>query len=231
MQDHIPTQCCEMLTQTVSPVAPAHHEGVLAMCSEQLKLGQELSDLEVRVLNQTLSYVIDSWNFPMFLLDGLCNVAQLPTHSGEVVNPGMMTCDVGMVIEGGRSPDLFLKPFPKDPWRLPYILFITLQCVKCRLHITPFFCMIIYLSLGAIRRLLMVLLTLKFTWTPFYHKCSWNLCLSPLCRVVPYRCYCGCCSVVIVVGVGVIVSLGGAIFVVVFNSQPVRYPNRILAPL
>ena len=36
-----------------------------------------------------------------------------------------MTCDIGMVINEARNPMMFPTSFPKDPSRLPSILFIT----------------------------------------------------------------------------------------------------------
>ena len=66
------------------------------------------------------TYGVTTWNnwyFPMFLLsDGsltLIYMASLialvmlwhyPTHNGETVHPGMMTCGAGMVINGGKVP-------------------------------------------------------------------------------------------------------------------------------
>ena len=63
------------------------------------------------------------------LFEGPCNVVQLPTQNRKVVHPGMMTCGVGMVIDGRGSPEMFLKPFPEGPCRLPNVLFITVQPV------------------------------------------------------------------------------------------------------
>ena len=37
------------------------------------------------------------------LLDGPCDVACLPTHSGEVVHPSVMTCCIGTVTDGGKK--------------------------------------------------------------------------------------------------------------------------------
>ena len=49
------------------------------------------------------------------LLDGPCDVVQLSSHYGEAVHTGVMTCGVGMVIDGGRCPKIFPEPFPKGP--------------------------------------------------------------------------------------------------------------------
>ena len=40
-----------------------------------------------------------------------------------------MICDVGMVINGGRDPKMFLESFPKIPCRVPSVLLTTLQSV------------------------------------------------------------------------------------------------------
>ena len=64
------------------------------------------------------------------LLDGPCDVVRLPNHNGEVVCHGMMTCGVGMFINRGRIPEVFLHPFPKGSGRLPSVLLITLVPVK-----------------------------------------------------------------------------------------------------
>ena len=41
------------------------------------------------------------------LLDGPCGVGYLSTHYAEVFHADMMTHNVGMVIEGGRSSKVF----------------------------------------------------------------------------------------------------------------------------
>ena len=63
------------------------------------------------------------------LLDGPFNVVRVPTHNGEVIHPGMMICSVGIVIDGGGSPEMFLKTFPKSPCRLSYVPLIILYDV------------------------------------------------------------------------------------------------------
>ena len=58
-------------------------------------------------------------------LDGSCNVMCLHTHNEEVVNPGVMTCDIGMVIDGGPG---------GVPWAF---LQRSLQITLCTPHHTP----------------------------------------------------------------------------------------------
>ena len=40
-----------------------------------------------------------------------------------------MICDVGMVTDGGRGPEMFLEPFPKGPCTFPFAVLITFQSV------------------------------------------------------------------------------------------------------
>ena len=39
----------------------------------------------------------------------------------------------------------------------------------------------------------MVLPSLKYIWTQYYHKCFLSFCINPLCKVPPYGCCCACC--------------------------------------
>ena len=47
----------------------------------------------------------------------------------EFVHTGLMTCNAGMVIEGGLGPKMSLESFLKGPYTSSYVLFITLQPV------------------------------------------------------------------------------------------------------
>ena len=96
-------------------------------------------------------WIIDSYIHG--ILDGSCDIVWLHTHNGEVVHPGMMTCVLGIVIDRGRD--------PRGPCRLPYALLITLSLSHLYLYITPLFCVMLSLSIGATRRFLMVLSLLK----------------------------------------------------------------------
>ena len=83
------------------------------------------------------------------ILDGTCYVVSLPTHNGEVVHPGMMPYGISMVIDGGRSPKVFLKPFLKVPCRLTSALLITLQPVTLiPVYYSTFLCDVILLLRG-----------------------------------------------------------------------------------
>ena len=121
-------------------------------------LWKGLFKLEVRGVKQDFIPYVDIHG----LLGGPCHVVRLPIHNGEIVHPGMMNC-VGMVIIMKRSPEMFLKPLPKGLCRLPYILLITLQFVNPYLYITPLFCVMLYLSFRAARRLVMILSPLKWS--------------------------------------------------------------------
>ena len=98
MEDHIPTLCCEILTQVVH-LLPTR--GVWAKQSGQLELWKELLEMKV-VAQDLIPYVghlglanvpVEGWTIDPDahgLLDGVCNVVFLPNHNGEVVHPGMM---------------------------------------------------------------------------------------------------------------------------------------------
>ena len=88
------------------------------------------------------SQVWDSWNLPMLLLGPgsliLMNMAFLMVlvvfvclhaHCGELVHTDAMPRHVTMVIDGGRSSEMFFQPFPKNPCRLPYVFLLTIHPV------------------------------------------------------------------------------------------------------
>ena len=62
------------------------------------------------------------------LLDGLCNVMHLPTHNGEVF-PAMMTCGVGVVLDGDEALRCFLSLSSKVLADYPMYFLLTLQPV------------------------------------------------------------------------------------------------------
>ena len=67
---------------------------------------------------------------PMYIAS-LMTLAMLcdSIYNKEVVYPGMLTCDVGMIIDGEKIPEMFLEPLLKVPCRFPYIFHITFQPV------------------------------------------------------------------------------------------------------
>ena len=82
--------------------------------------------LRCGVFNKTSSHIWDSWYFSVFLsdgwiidpcvhglLDGPSEVVWFPTHNGKIIHIGMLTCDVDMVINGGRFPEMFLWVVPQ----------------------------------------------------------------------------------------------------------------------
>ena len=72
-----------------------------------------------QVLGTTANALIEGWIIDPYvhgLLDDPYDVVCLSTHNGEGVQPGVMTHGVGMVIDGGRGPKMFLEPFPKGPY-------------------------------------------------------------------------------------------------------------------
>ena len=146
-------------------VSLAHHEHMWVMCSKYLELWKGLFKFEVRCAKKYLMLYMGHLKLPSVPVDGQitdpdihdlldypCDVVRIPIHSGEIVHCDIMTCDIGMVINGWRSPDVSLKPLAKCTCRLSY------------LYITPFFSVMFVLSFGANRRLLMVLLPLKWTF-------------------------------------------------------------------
>ena len=117
----------------------------------------------------------------------------LPIHYEEIVQYGMMTWGVGKVINQGRCTEMFLWPFPKGSCRFPYVLFITFQPIILVPVYYLLFCVMLSLSLGTTRRLLMVLplevdLDLYLT-TNFLDTFTDN----PVIRYQPCWCYCGSC--------------------------------------
>ena len=87
---------------------------------------------------------------------GMC----LPTHSGKIVQFGMMTWGVGMAMNWGRYSKMFPWPFPTGP-RFPYACLITLKCIALLPVNYSNFLLMLSLSFSATRRLLMVLPHLK----------------------------------------------------------------------
>ena len=64
----------------------------------------------------------------------------------------------------GWGPKMFLEPVPKWSAWFSYILLWAVGVWALNLYITPLFWSLLSLSLGTIRRVLMVLLPLKCTW-------------------------------------------------------------------
>ena len=142
---------------------------------EQLELWKGLFKSEVRVFEQDvipcvgqleLHHVpVEIWIIDPDvhgLLDGPCNVVWLPAHNGEAVYLVMIACDAGMVIDGRRSPEMFLKPFPKGPYKFPCVLLITLQPITFKpIYYSTLLCNV-FLALRGHQEVLMALLPLKW---------------------------------------------------------------------
>ena len=120
----------------------------------------------------------DHWHDIHGLFDGLCDVVRLPTNNGEIVLPSMMTCDIGMVMnaDGAQrcSLSFSLKVLEEYPMYSSHSNLWHLY-----LYFTQLFCMILSLSLGDTRRLLMVLPPLKWTWIPILPQMILKLSLNP----------------------------------------------------
>ena len=82
------------------------------------------------------------------LLHGPCDVANFPTHYRVVVHTDVMMTDVGMVIDGGRGPKVFLEAFLRGSCRFPCVLLITIQIVTFMPVDYPFFLCDVIPSLG-----------------------------------------------------------------------------------
>ena len=91
-----------------------------------LMMWKGLSELEVWVVKQYhIPYmgqlvlptvlvekrIIDPYIYS--LVNAPSEVVRLPTHNRENIQASIWTCRVGMVINGGRCPEMFLQPFPK----------------------------------------------------------------------------------------------------------------------
>ena len=124
-----------------APCTPfSHLEGVWAMYTEYLVLWKGLFKLDIWGVKQDLITYVGQLVLPNVLvkewitdpdihglLDCPCKVMRLPTHNTENVQPGMIICGIDIVLNGVRSPDMFLKAFPQR----------SLQTHLCPPHHTP----------------------------------------------------------------------------------------------
>ena len=156
---------------------------------------------------------MDHWTLYIWLLDCPSDTVWLPTHNGENVHPGMMTWLVDMVNNKGRWPEMFLRPFPKGPRRLPYVLFITLQPVTCiPVYYSTFLCDVVLVFWKQHKASDGIYHPWNGLWFLFYHKCYWNFHLVPLWGYLHL-------DVAFVVAAGAVVGLSGVVFVVAFNFE------------
>ena len=134
------------------------------------------------VLQLVISTVpIEGWIINPYvygLLDGPGEVVWFSTHTGEIIQLGLMTCDAGMIINGGRHPQMFLKSFPKGLCRPPMYPSSHPTLSHLYLKMTPLFCVMGVLFLGPTRKLLMVLPSSNYTLMPILLQMF--LKLSPL---------------------------------------------------
>ena len=104
---------------------------------------------ETTVTSQYSCWETDHWPWyikpPWWSLQ--CCVTPYPQY--RIIHPAMMTCDVGMVIDGGRSLEMFLQPFSNSPCRFPYVLLITLPPVTLTsVYYTTLLCDVILILRG-----------------------------------------------------------------------------------
>ena len=126
--------------------------------------------------------LVEGWTIQPYVycfFDSSDQVLVLPSHYTEVINGGTMTSDVKMVICWGWGIQVLPEPLSKCSWWLPYILIITLHPIAFVSVDYATLCDGI-LSLGAIRRLLMVLPPLKYTSTQCFLHTFFRLSLIPL---------------------------------------------------
>ena len=166
------------------------------------------------------------------LLDGPCDVLDLPTHYREVVHTDVMNCGVDMVIDGWRSPEVFPEPFPVGPCRFPYVLLIPIQSVTLVPADYSAFLHNVVPVLEATRRL-GVSLWCSLPWNghrpPLCHKCSWSFHLNPWCRYHHINVVVVAIAATVLVG-GVVLGLGDTMFVVAVDLGSVESPVGILTP-
>ena len=131
---------------------------------------------------------------------------RLPNHNGEVVHPDVMTCAVGMVINGEGAMRCSVSLSPRVSTDSPLYSSSHSNTSHLYLYITALFCVMLSLSLGPMGRLLIVLPPLKWTLTPILPQML-ETCLNPWCRVPSYGCCCGCCCCCCCFGVTVLLVL------------------------
>ena len=110
-------------------------------------------------------WIVDSYVQSLFYCSQ--EVLILSSQYTKVVNSDTMTRDDRMVMDRGRDLKMFLEPLCKISCWLTNILFITSPLLHLYLYMTPLFFMMVSLSLGAIRRFLMVSPPFRCTCTPY----------------------------------------------------------------
>ena len=163
LQGHIPTQCCEVLAQAVSPFYPlVHHERCGPCIASTWSCGRSI-----------------------YFWDSLPTIEKMSTLVWWPVV-------FGMVMNWGRSPEMFFKPFPKSPCRLPCVLLITLWPVTpIPVYHSTFLCDVTLVLWGH-QEASDGITSLKVDLDPQFITNVFKHLLNPLCRVVPYVCCCVC---------------------------------------
>ena len=65
------------------------------------------------------------------LLDGPSDLVYLLYPLWRTCPFSVMICGVGMTIDGGRGPEMFLEPFPKDPLQILTCTHHSPTCQPC----------------------------------------------------------------------------------------------------
>ena len=160
------------------------------------------------LLNKTSSNICDNWYFPMCLLSDkswtfiyiaslMALVRVCDSLHGEIAQPHIMTWGDGMIIDG--------KGALKCSFNLSQrVLADSLIYSSSHSNLLHLYLLLVYYSISLCD---VILVPRKpqggFWWyclsqnrpgISFYHKCSWNFCLVPLCKMPPYGCYCCWCQ-------------------------------------
>ena len=85
----------------------------------------------------------------------------------KTVRANWMSCGTGMMVDGGRGPEMFFELSPNALPVSPIYSSGQLICGHLYLYMTPLFCSLVSLSLGAMSRVLMVFDPLRCTCIPF----------------------------------------------------------------
>ena len=133
------------------------------------------------------SHTYDSWYLPKFLfkegsftLVSFCALC-LPVNYAETLGADWMSFGAGMLVNGGWGPQMFFEPVQNA---LPVSLTYSsrqLICGHLYLYMTPLFCSLVSLSLGAISKVLIMFKPLKCTCIPFLLHLLLNFSPNP-CR-------------------------------------------------
>ena len=147
----------------------AHVEGGKAVLFE-LEWWCALFNFIPYVLELVLSQVPIEWRVINMNIYGLLYVPGdlmwLPVKYGKTFRAYCVSCTMAMVAYWGWSPVVFLDPVPKESTWFPYVFLWTVDVWAFKSIYNPYFFKFLSLSLGDMRRVLMMLVPLKCTLIP-----------------------------------------------------------------